>query len=267
MLDELKILRKRCLEIANLGGDANLPSSFSSLEIIWTLYHKIMNWSVEYAMNVDRDYFILSKGNANLALLVVLEDIGFFKKEELNTYCKFGSRFSSQSDRCKFNGGIEVSAGSLGHGLPMAVGMALAGKMKKDESHIYVMVGDGEMNEGTMWEACIFAGARKLNNLTIIIDDNQSIKRMIDLSEFRVKLEAFGFRVFSVCGHDIQSLQKTCIDAVQEDNLPTAIIASTKRGYGSKTLMTDRSWFHRAPNIQELLMLRQEVDEFEKAND
>ena len=268
MCKSLKHLRTRLLEISHLGRDGNLQSCFSSLEILYALYHGVMNWSPETAKSPERDYFILSKGQSSLALSAMLEEKGLFREDELNAFCKFGSRFSMQLDRTKFpEGGIENSAGSLGHGFPMAVGLANALRIKSGKNRVYVLAGDGEMNEGTMWEACAFAGGHKLDNLTLIIDDNDSIGRMLDMSPLKAKLEAFGFSVYDADGHDVENLQKVLNECKNIAGKPQAVIAHTVRGYGSKTLMSDNSWFHRSPNDEELEMLKKEVEVFEKSDD
>lgn len=268
MTSETKKVRSRILEISHLGHDGNLQSCFSSIEILYALYYGVMNWSLETAKSSERDYFILSKGQSSLALSAVLEEKGLFDQSEVNTFCKFGSRFSMQLDRTKFpEGGIENSAGSLGHGLPMAVGLANACKIKGTENRIYVLAGDGEMNEGTMWEACAFAGGHKLDNITLIIDDNDSIGRMLDLSPLKDKLAAFGFEVFEADGHDVNALVKALNDCGKVIGKPQAVIAHTVRGYGSKTLMSDNSWFHRSPDDEKLEMLKKEVETFEKSDD
>ena len=269
MNKQLKEIRKRCLELAFLGKDANLQSCFSSAEIIWTLYNKVMNWLPSKSNSPDRDFFVLSKGQSSLILTVVLEKLGLFVKDEVDNYCKFGSRFSMQLDYTKFlkEKGIENSAGSLGHGFPMAVGMAYAGIIKNEMNHIYSLAGDGEMNEGTMWEACAFAGAHKLSNLTLIIDDNDSIGRMLDLSSLSKKIESFNFAVFTTSGHDIQKLTQTFELSKNIIDRPKAIICNTQRGFGADTLMKDNSWFHKAPNEEELKKLIKEVDDFEKSDD
>ena len=263
MIDELKQLRLRILEVAHLGRDGNLQSCFSSVEILYALYHGVMNWSPETATSPGRDFFVLSKGQSSLALSVLLESLGLFSPEEVNGFCKFGSRFSMQLDRTKFpEGGIENSAGSLGHGFPMAVGLAAACRIKDAGNRVYVLAGDGEMNEGTMWEACAFAGAHKLDNITLIIDDNDSIGRMLDLSPLREKLEVFGFVVFEADGHDVEALTDVLDGCKDVTGRPQAVIAHTVRGYGSETLMGDNSWFHRPPDQEELKRLKKEVDAF-----
>lgn len=241
--------------------DGNLQSIFSSLEIIWVLYDRVLNWSKEKCLDDNRDIFILSKGQATLALYTILADKGLFEKKDLESFCKFNSKFSMQADYTKFMGGIELSAGSLGHGFPMAVGVALAAKIKKRCSQIYVLAGDGEMNEGTMWEACLLAADKELDNLCLIIDDNDSIGKMVRLNSLAEKLRVFGFEVYDVDGHDVNALEEVLL--LKNMSLkPRAIIAHTIRGYGSKSLMEDNSWFHRAPNEEELAHLLKEVENF-----
>lgn len=266
MNKDTSLIRKRILEISHYGKDGNLQSCFSSVEILYALYHGVMNWSTQNAQ--DRDHFILSKGQSSLALIAVLEHLNLFDANEINTFCKFGSRFSMQLDRTKFpEGVIENSAGSLGHGFPMAVGFAYAEKIKHSGGKVYVLAGDGEMNEGTMWEACAFAGGHKLDNVTLIIDDNDSIGRMLDISPLKDKLEAFGFYVLETNGHNINDLQEIFKECRKVSDRPQAVLAHTVRGYGSETLMSDNAWFHKSPNNEELEMLKKEVDVFEKSND
>ena len=266
MLDKLKELRKICLQMSNAGRDGNLQSIFSSLEIIFTLYDRVMNWSPENSNSPDRDFFILSKGQATPAQFAVLADKKFFTLEELMTFCKIDSRFSMQADRTKFpEGGIENSAGSLGHGFPMAAGLAWSKKIQGRKNVVYCLAGDGEMNEGTMWETVIFAAAKKLDNLCLIIDDNNSIKKMLDVGDWENKIRSFGFVTESCNGHDpdeIFSALKNLRALSAEKNSPACLVAKTVRGYGSKTLMTDPSWFHRSPDDEELENLLQEVDLF-----
>lgn len=255
----LRELRKDMLRASHWGRDGNLQSAFSSLEILWALYSGILRLTPHTEWKQPHDRFILSKGQSNLALMTVLAQKGFLPKNELESFCKLNSRISMQADRTKFNGVIENSAGSLGHGFPIAVGMAWASRIKKTDERIYVLAGDGEMNEGTMWEAALFASSEKLDNLVLIIDDNNSIGRMLDMGSMQKKLESFGFSVQTVNGHDVEQLR--CALTVCAGT-PMAILAKTVRGYGSKTLMEDRSWFHRWPNEQELKTLCAEVDAF-----
>jgi transketolase len=259
---KLKNLRKKILEISFFGQDGNLQSVFSALEIMWVLYDKVINLSPE---NYDeRDLFVLSKGQATLGLFIILAENGIFSYDELNTFCKFDSRFSMQADKTKFEKGIENSAGSLGHGFPMAVGMAMANKIKGIKSKVITLVGDGEFNEGTMWEAAILAGHKKLDNLCLIIDDNSSIGKMVNMGDMAKKLNEFGFKTTTINGHDCFQIYDAC--TMKHDGAPHAIIAKTFRGYGCETMMNKSEWFHKAPNKKELEILLREVDSFEKAN-
>ncbi len=258
--DIMKELRKKMLYISSIGKDGNLQSCFSSLEILWALYNGVMDISPENYGTTKHDRFVLSKGQSNLALMSVLAQSGYIPKDELNEFCKLNSRISMQADRTKFPGLIECSAGSLGHGFPIAAGMALAAKIRNSGEHIYVLVGDGEMNEGTMWEAMIFAAYENLDNITMIIDDNESINSMIKNGlSLPEKLSSFGFAMEKADGHNINEIKSVL---KKRSNKPTAVIAKTIRGYGCKTLMKDKSWFHRFPDANELPALCKEVDEF-----
>lgn len=257
-----KELRKDSLTLSHMCQDGNLQSVFSCLDIVWTLYDKIMNWSPEKAENDDRDFFIISKGQATLALFPVLIKKGMFSFEDMKEIGSFDSRFCIQTDITKFNGGIENSAGSLGHGMPFAAGIAMANKIKNSPSRVYVLTGDGEFCEGTMWESCIFASAKKLDNFCVIIDDNNSVGAMVNMGDMQKKLESFGFEVFTVDGHDLDVIEETFKMTNTPNGKPKAVIAKTVRGYGSKTLTEHDVWFHKAPNTEELEMLIKEVDEF-----
>lgn len=262
MKEKLKQLRKDCLRLSCICQDGNLQSAFSCMEIIWSLYDGVMNWSPEHALDKNRDYFIISKGQATLALYAVLIEKGMFAEDDFKNMGGFQSRYCIQTDPTKFpEGGIENAAGSLGHGFPFAVGLAMSAKINKRPSMIYVLTGDGEFCEGTMWEACLFAAGKKLDNLCVIIDDNHSAGTMIDMGNMRLKLESFGFDVFEVQGHKEMEL-KEVFSGFSINGRPKAVIADTIRGYGSRTLIEKDIWFHKAPDAQELSMLCREVDEF-----
>lgn len=258
-----KDLRKHALYLSHKCKDGNLQSVFSCLDVVWTLYDKIMNWSPEKAQDDDRDFFIISKGQATLALYPVLIEKGYFKMDEIaHEIGQFNSRYCIQTDLTKFNGGIENNAGSLGHGLPFATGIANANKIKKSPSEVYVLCGDGEFCEGTMWESCIFASAKKLDNLTVIIDDNDSVGAMVDMGDMKKKLEAFNFDVEVVDGHDMNALE-TIFKKLRglKNGKPKAVIAKTVRGFGSKTMIENDIWFHKSPNEEELKILTEEVEQ------
>lgn len=259
-----KKLRKEALYLSYRCQDGNLQSVFSCMEILWTLYSRVMNWSTETATDDDRDYFIISKGQATLALYPVLIEKKMFQMDEVaEKIGKFDSRYCIQTDLTKFQGGIENNAGSLGHGLPFAAGVAYAGKIKKSPSMVYVLCGDGEFCEGTMWESCIFSKAKELDNLCVIVDDNDSVGAMVPMGNIGDKLISFGFDVLHADGHDMAELESSFLKLNQIKNgKPKAVIAHTRRGYGSPTMMEHDVWFHKAPNEEELELLSREVDAF-----
>jgi len=254
MQEILKKIRINCLELSHKCEDGNLQSAFSCIDILWVLYDKIIE------NNINKDSLIISKGQAVLALYSVLLERGIFDKGELNSIGSFDSRFSNQSDRTKFSGEIENSSGSLGHGFPIAVGIAMANKIKKDNSNVYVLVGDGEFMEGTMWESCLIAKEKNLDNLYVIIDDNNSAKEMINLNNLDKKLDSFGFDVIKINGHNVKSIIKGFKKA-KRSKKPKAIIAKTKRGYGSYIMMNNNIWFHKYPNKEELDILTKEINQ------
>lgn len=259
MTQQARELRKAVLRTAYAGQDANLQSIFSAVEILRVLYDRILRVSPESAADPARDRFVLSKGQAAMGLLALLAEKGYFPQEELLTACRLDSRISMQADRTKLPF-VEVSAGSLGHGFPIAVGMAWANRIAGRDASVYVLAGDGEMNEGTMWEAALFAASESLDRLTLIVDDNESIGQMLRMGDLAEKLRAFGFDAAAVDGHDETALEQAL--SARPAGRPRAVIAKTARGFGSRTLMEDRSWFHRAPTAAELEMLLNEVEEY-----
>ncbi len=257
-----KQLRKDSLLLSKICRDGNLQSVFSCIDIVWVLYDKIMNWSPEKASDKDRDIFIISKGQATLALFPVLIRKGMFTFDDFSEMGAFNSRFCIQTDVTKFDGGVENSAGSLGHGFPFAVGIASANKITRSPSKVFVLVGDGELCEGTMWESCLWSADRKLDNLFVIVDDNNSVGALVNMQSIASKFEAFGFDVFETSGHDMKQIEDTMRSCDVSDGRPKVIIAKTVRGYGSKTMMEHDIWFHKSPNEEEYETLCNEVDLF-----
>ena len=264
MLSISRQLRKDALYLSHKCRDGNLQSVFSCLDIVWTLYDRVMNWSPENALDPNRDFFIISKGQATLALYPVLIRKGFFSMEEVaENMGAFNSRYCIQTDLTKFDGGVENNAGSLGHGLPFAAGLAMGARIQGRPSCVYALCGDGEFCEGTMWEACIFAASRMLDNLCLIVDDNDSVRAMAPLPDMPGRLRTFGFDVRCVNGHDEEALARAFLELrALKNGRPKAVIARTVRGYGSPTMEGSDIWFHKAPDAGELLMLQKEVDAF-----
>lgn len=257
MTEQARALRIKTLEISCAGKDGNLMSCFSSADILSALYHSVIDWK-DHSEN--RNQFVLSKGQSNMALMAQLVLLGAIPEDEVHRACSVEAKISMQADRTKLDC-IENSAGSLGHGLPLAVGMAWAKKIKGNAGNVFVLVGDGEMNEGTMWEALMFAASEQLDNLVIIIDNNHSLDEMLQTYGFEDKIKAFQMEYICVDGHDEQALQ----DAFSMSRTrPLVVDAQTVRGWGSDTMLRDRFWFHRAPKPEELPWITEEVLRFER---
>jgi len=241
----MNVLRKQIVSMAYNAGSGHIPSALSILDIVWALYDKILQ---------EGDRFVLSKGHGCLALYVVLAEKGIISSEQLADFTKHGSILGGHPDRNKVPG-VVCSTGSLGHGLPQAVGIALAKKIKNETGRVYCLVGDGECNEGSIWEAAMLAAHHKLNNLTVIVDYNRSTDRAINLGDLESKFEAFGFDVDSVQGHNCAQLGNALKSKYYN---PYAIMAYTIKGHGCNR-MSDPAWHHRAPNDVELSEILQEL--------
>ena len=249
MTQDLKEARKICLRLANRAQDGNLQSAFSSMEILWTLKNHVMN---------DNDVLILSKGQSTLALYAVLIQNGTYFEEELDSIGQCGNRYSIQADMTKNIKGVHNSAGALGHGLPFACGIAMAKKVKKEPGRVFVLTGDGEFNEGTMWESCLIAEQYQLDNLWIIVDNNRS-HNILCLED---KFTAFTLLSRTLSEGNNTDHLKDIIDSMSHSSHKAkAIIANTQRGYGCPSMMKGPKWFHRAPDNEELAVLSKEVDE------
>jgi transketolase len=250
MTQDLKEARKICLRLAHKAQDGNLQSAFSSIDMLWTLENKIMNAD---------DIIILSKGQSTLALYAVLIQNGTYFEEEFDNIGKYGGKYSIQVDITKGIKGVYNSAGALGHGLPFACGIAMAKKVKGESGRVFVLVGDGELNEGTMWESFLIAERFKLDNLWIIVDNNSS--HSIYSLEKKFKSFALSSRTLwegnseFCCENFINTLYK------KDKYRAKALIMNTQRGYGCPSMMNGPKWFHRAPNDEELAQLSKEIDE------
>ena len=245
----LKDLKKQIVLAAYSAGEGHIPSAFSVLDIIWVLYDRILKYDPARPKWEDRDRFVLSKGHASLALYAVLAAKGFFDPKLLETFAKSDSILGGHPDRNKVPG-VEASTGSLGHGLPVAVGKALALKIQKNPGRVFCLVGDGECNEGSVWEACLLAAHHKLDNLCLIVDYNHSTDRALGLEGLALKFQAFGFDTAWITGHNPHdigiALQRQCLEK------PTAVVAETTKGYGCQRMENAPEWHHRAPNTKEL---------------
>ena len=243
-----KELRKLVIDGLSASGRGHLGSSLSLIEVLRVLYDDVLNYRAGEPGWPERDRFILSKGNGCLALYAILSDKGFFKKQELLTFCKINSRLGGHPE--EIIPGVEVSTGSLGHGLSIACGMALAAKIEGKSFRTFTVIGDGESDEGSIWEAAMSIAKHKLSNLTVIVDYNKmqsygTTREVVDLEPLALKWNAFGFCVREVDGHDIGALRKVFLSLPFSRNKPNAVICHTVKGKGIKFAEGNIAWHHR----------------------
>lgn len=256
-------LRKQIYLTAERGGLGHLASCYSCLEILYVLYvKKILNCSRDAMKSASRDRFILSKGHAGLALYWVMCEAGLLDAEEVKTFLQPGSRVGGEPCMRDLPG-MEASTGSLGHGLSMGVGMAIAQKMDGMDARTFVIVGDGECEEGTIWEAALSAPAFKLNNLVVILDCNEiqkmtSVADTIALTNWSEKWEAFGWLVKEVDGHDTEALEAIFREKNDSDR-PLFIIAHTIKGKGVSVMENNPIWHFKLPNRKEKKIFQTEL--------
>ena len=235
-----------------MSGEGHVPSALSILDILWVLYNRILRVDPANPAWLERDRFILSKGHASLGLYAVLAERGFFDVRELDNFGGFYSRLGGHPDWRKISG-VEASTGSLGHGLPIAVGVALGLRIQRRNVRVVCLIGDGEANEGSVWESMALASHHKLDLLTCIIDHNHSSDRALSLGDLGVKAAAFGWSVCEVDGHDHAALHAALTRPGQDT--PLCIVANTVKGHGCAAIERNPAWHHRSPNIAELAVL------------
>lgn len=230
------------------GGRGHTGASFSLVEILRVLYDDVMNFRAHDPKWEERDRFILSKGHGCLTLYAMLADKGFFDVSELKDQCKADALLGGHPEISI--PGVEASTGALGHGMPIAVGMAMALKLKKSKSRVFTVLGDGESNEGSIWEAAMHASKHKLSNLCVIVDYNKLqsygfVKDVLDMEPFADKWKAFGFDVIELDGHNVVELKKAYDAFSQSEEKPTCIIAHTVKGKGIPIAEYNPLWHHR----------------------
>lgn len=248
--EEVKRLKRYILTAAYEAKEGHVASAFSILDVLWVLYNKVASNYPPNPKWENRDYVILSKGHGCLALYAVLGDRGFFRIENLSTFCQYDSPFGGHPHRMKVPG-VEASTGSLGHGLPIAVGIAKGLKIRGLSNRVFCLVGDGELNEGSNWEACMLASQHGLDNLNVIVDYNQSGDRAVEYRPFLPdKFDAFGFTSLTCSGHDHKALEK-CLNYKNIPKMPSCLVLSTVKGKGIRDMENNPAWHHRAPNAAE----------------
>lgn len=231
----MKDLRRAIIETAYAAQEGHIPSALSILDIVWVLYDRVLK---------PADRFILSKGHGCLALYAVLAEKGFFPAEELKRFASFGGMLGGHP-HCKVPG-IEASTGSLGHGLPIAVGIALGLKIQRNSARVCCLIGDGEANEGSIWEAAALAAHHNLSNLTCIVDANFSSERALKMRDIGEKFEAFGWDTTEIDGHNHGEIFHA--RRWGPSDRPFCIIANTIKGHGCKPMENNPAWHRRAPN-------------------
>lgn len=253
------------LQIIYRSKAPHIGSCFSIVEILTALYFRYLKFSLSTPTRKNRDRLIFSKGHACPALYVVLQKKGFISKKDLQKYGVNGSVLEHHPTM-DFKRGIEVSTGSLGHGLSIGVGMALAAKRDKKKYKVYVLVSDGELNEGSTWEAIMFAAHHKLDNLVVIVDYNKMqalgfAKGIIELEPLIKKWASFNWGVSEIDGHDFNDIFKAFEGLSFKSSKPSVIIAHTTKGRGVSFMENSLLWHYRSPNDAEYKKAMQELSE------
>jgi transketolase len=259
-------IRRDILHMVHHSKASHVGTSFSMVELLLVLYCRVLRIDPTRLDDPDRDRFVLSKGHGCAALYAVLADRGFFPHEWLATFYQDGSPLAGHSTHTV--PGVEVSTGSLGHGLPIACGMALAGMRGKRPYRVFAILSDGECDEGTTWEAALFAGHHRLDNLVAIIDYNKiqalgRISEVLDLEPFADKWRAFGWSVQEIDGHDMKAIDDALSRASHAPGRPSCIIAHTVKGKGVSFMEDQLLWHYRSPDQEEYRRALKEL-EFEE---
>jgi transketolase len=259
---QFRVQMVKMLEAAKRG---HMASAFSLVEIIRVLYDDILRYDSKNPQWTSRDRCILSKGHGALALYVLLADKGFFPEAELWNYCKEDGILGGHPEYGKVPG-VEASTGSLGHGLSIGIGFALSARYSTSAHRTFVIVGDGECNEGSIWEAALAASKHKLSNLTVIVDYNKqqsyaTTYEVLDLEPFATKWQAFGFSVHQVNGHNVEELQGALAKVPFETSKPSVLICHTIKGKGVSFMENNLDWHHKNyPTASEIKALIAELE-------
>lgn len=255
-------IRRRDVQAVFEAGAGHIGGEMSATDILTALYFRVLRISPDEPKRPDRDRFVLSKGHVALALYVTLAKRGFIPEEEISTFLKPHSRLNGHPN-CNKVPGVETNTGPLGHGLPVAVGMAKAAKLTGAGYHTYVMTGDGEMQEGSDWEAISAAAQFGLNNLTLIIDHNRfqqgaSLADTNNLAPFGPKLTAFGWDVTEIDGNNMAEI----VPALERrGDRPHCIVAHTNKGHGISFMQDRVDWHHKVPNEEQYKIALSELSE------
>lgn len=257
-------IRKNIIKMVGTAGSGHPGGSLSITDILTVLYFEKMNIDVKNPNYVDRDRFVLSKGHAAPALYSVLAERGYYSEEELLSLRKIGSKFQGHPDMKKVEG-VDMSTGSLGQGLSAANGMAIAGKLNKKDYTVYTILGDGEIQEGQIWEAAMTSSHYKLDNVVAFVDYNGlqidgSNEEVMNVSPIDKKFEAFGWDVKVVDGHDFEEISKAIDKAKEVKGRPSVIIAKTIKGKGVSFMENNVAWHGSAPNSEQMEQALSELE-------
>lgn len=260
-------IRRRDLQAVFEAGAGHIGGEMSVIDILTALYFHTMTVDPSNPLDPGRDRLVLSKGHTACALYVTLAEKGFIPKDEISTFLQPLSRLNGHPNRVKVPG-IETNTGPLGHGLPVAVGMAKAAKLDKAAWRTFVVTGDGEMQEGSNWEAIMCAAQFQLDNLTLIIDHNKlqqgaSVAETNNVAPLAPKLEAFGWAVEEIDGHDMEQLCSSLDAASVTKGKPKCIIANTHKGHPISFMSDEVKWHHGVPNAQQYKLAMAELSELE----
>lgn len=256
-------LRFKLIQMSSTAGTPHLGSALSCLDILVAAYWNVVKVNAQNPSDPLRDRFILSKGHAVTALYVTLAERGFFPKEWLDTFGQHRAPLAEQpAPNCA--PGVELATGSLGHGLPVGAGMVLAARIQKRDYRVFVCMSDGECNEGTVWEAALFAPAQRLDRLCVVIDYNKwqatgRSNEIMALSSLRDKWAAFGWNAQEVDGHDLETLSRVLSNVPDGSGRPVAIIAHTIKGKGVSFMQDDNNWHYRIPKPDEVAAAKKEL--------
>ncbi len=247
--DRGRMLRGMAIDALEGGSRGHIGSTMSLVEILRVLFDDVMTFDPNFPMLPRRDRLILSKGHGCIALYVLLAEKGFFPPEELTTFCRYTSTLGGHPEYGHIPG-VEASTGSLGHGLAIGVGMAYAARLSNSPHHVFVVMGDGELDEGSVWESALAAGHHRLDNLTVVVDYNKlqsygPVAEVWDLEPLAAKWSAFGFDCTEVDGHDVAGLQEV-LSLPSPSQRPRAIIAHTVKGRGVSFAEGDPTWHHKS---------------------
>lgn len=256
-------LREKTVDVIVGAKAGHIGGDMSVMDILVMLYFKHMNISPANQNDPNRDLFVFSKGHSVESYYTVLAEKGFFEYQTYkNSFSRYGSEFIGHPHNTL--PGVEMNTGSLGHGLPVCVGMALAGKMDRADFRVYTVMGDGELAEGSVWEGAMAAGHYQLDNLCAVIDRNGlqisgTTEEIMGHEPLAERFAAFGWHVIECEGNDMDSLDRAFTEAKETRGKPTVIIARTSKGCGSSVMENDASWHHRVPNSEEAAQIKADL--------